>query len=85
MGAPPVPEMTPAVLIRDSRGADSQYLAVLMRANTQIEGAGFVVKRSKLYQNRDEESCRIYLELDEDKVMGWMLANLEKASLDDPS
>lgn len=35
MGAPPVPEMTPAVLIRDSRGADSQYLAVLMRANTQ--------------------------------------------------
>ncbi len=31
----------------------------------QIEGAGYVVKRSKLYQNRDEESCRIYLELDE--------------------
>ena len=36
MGAPPVPEATPAVLIRDSRGADSQYSAVLMRANTQI-------------------------------------------------
>ena len=36
MGAPPVPEMTPAVLIRDSRGADSQYLAVLMRANTHV-------------------------------------------------
>lgn len=51
----------------------------------QIEGAGYVVKRSKLYQNRDEESCRIYLELDEVKVMDWMLANLEKASLDDPS
>ena len=34
MGAPPVPEATPAVPIRDSRGADSQYLAVLMRANT---------------------------------------------------
>lgn len=31
----------------------------------QIEGAGYVVKRSKLYQNKDEESCRIYLELDE--------------------
>lgn len=34
MVTPPVPEPTPAVLILDSRGADSQYLAVLMRANT---------------------------------------------------
>lgn len=36
-------------------------------------------------EHRDEEGCRVYLELDEDKVMGWMLANLEIASLDDPS
>lgn len=51
----------------------------------QLERAGYIVRRSKPYRNRDEEGCRIYLELDEDKVMGWMLANLEKASLDDPS
>lgn len=51
----------------------------------QLERAGYIVRRSKLYRNSDEESCRIYLELDEDKVMGWMLSNLEKASLDDPS
>lgn len=51
----------------------------------QLERAGYVVRRSKSYPNRDEEGCRIYLELDEDKVMGWMHANLEKASLDDPS
>lgn len=51
----------------------------------QLERAGYVVRRSKPYRNRDEEGCRIYLELDEDKVMGWMLANLEIASLDDPS
>ncbi len=51
----------------------------------QLERSGYVVRRSKLYRNRDEEGCRVYLELDEDKVMGWMLANLEKASLDDPS
>lgn len=51
----------------------------------QLERAGCVVRRSKPYRNRDEEGCRVYLELDEDKVMGWMLANLEKASLDDPS
>ena len=50
-----------------------------------MERAGYVVRRSKPYRNRDEEGCRIYLELDEDKVMGWMLANLEKASLDDSS
>lgn len=34
MGTPLVPEVPPAVLIRVSSGADSQYLAVLMRANT---------------------------------------------------
>ena len=51
----------------------------------QLERAGYVVRRSKPYRNRDEEGCRIYLELDEDKVMGWMLANLEKAYLDNPS
>lgn len=51
----------------------------------QLEKAGYVVRRSKPYRNRNEEDCRIYLELDEDKVIGWMLANLEKASLDDPS
>lgn len=51
----------------------------------QLERSGYVVRRSKPYRNRDEEGCRVYLELDEDKVMGWMLANLEKASLDDPS
>lgn len=51
----------------------------------QLEGAGYIVRRSKLYRNSDEEGCRIYLELDEDKVKDWMLANLEKASLDDPS
>lgn len=51
----------------------------------QLERAGYVIRRSKHYRNRDEEGCRVYLELDEDKVMGWMLANLEKASLDDPS
>ena len=51
----------------------------------QLEGAGYIVRRSKLYRNSDEERCRIYLELDEDKVKDWMLANLEKASLDDPS
>lgn len=34
MGTPSVPGVTPAVLIRDGRGADSQYLAALMRANT---------------------------------------------------
>lgn len=51
----------------------------------QLERAGYIVRRSKPYRNRDEEGCRIYLELDEDKVMGWMLTNLEKASLDDPS
>ncbi len=51
----------------------------------QLERAGYVVRRSKPHRNRDEEGCRVYLELDEDKVMGWMLANLEKASLDDPS
>lgn len=51
----------------------------------QLERAGYVVKRSKPYRNRDEEGCLVYLELDEDKVMGWMLTNLEKASLDDPS
>lgn len=55
------------------------------RLADQLERAGYVVKRSKPYRNRDEEGCRVYLELDEDKVMGWMLANLEKASLDDPS
>jgi len=32
-GAPPVPVAASAVLTRDSRGADSQYLLVLMRAN----------------------------------------------------
>lgn len=32
-----MPEATPAVPIRDSRGADSQYLAVLMRANTHLD------------------------------------------------
>ena len=46
----------------------------------QLERAGYVVRRSKPYRNRDEEGC-----LDEDKVMGWMLANLEKAYLDNPS
>lgn len=51
----------------------------------QLERAGYVVKRSKPYRNRDEEGCRVYLELDEDKVRGWMLTNLEKASLDNPS
>lgn len=51
----------------------------------QLERVGYVVRRSKPYRNMDEEGCRIYLELDEDKVMDWMLANLEKASLDDPS
>lgn len=51
----------------------------------QLERAGYIVRRSKLYRNSDEESCRIYLELDEDKVKDWILANLEKASLDDPS
>lgn len=51
----------------------------------QLERAGYVVRRSKLYRNSDEEGCRIYLELDEDKAKDWMLANLEKASLDDPS
>lgn len=51
----------------------------------QLERAGYVVRRSKPYRNRDEEGCRIYLELDEGRVMGWMLANLKKASLDDPS
>ncbi len=51
----------------------------------QLERAGYVVRHSKPYRNRDEEGCRIYLEMDEEKVMGWMLANLEKASLDDPS
>lgn len=51
----------------------------------QLGRAGFVVRRSKPYRNRDEEGCRIYLELDEDKVMDWILANLEKAPLDDPS
>lgn len=44
----------------------------------QLERAGYVVRRSKPHRNRDEEGCRIYLEMDEDKVMGWMLANLEK-------
>lgn len=34
METPPVPEVTPAVLIRDVRGTVSQYSAVLMRANT---------------------------------------------------
>lgn len=51
----------------------------------QLERAGYIVRRSMPYRNRDEEGCRIYLELDEDKVKDWMLANLEKASLDDPS
>lgn len=51
----------------------------------QFEGAGYVIKCSKPYHNRDEEGCRIYLELDEDKVKDWMFTNLEKASLDDPS
>lgn len=51
----------------------------------QLERAGYIVRRSKPYRNRDEEGCRIYLELDEDKVKDWMLTNLEKASLDDPS
>lgn len=51
----------------------------------QLERVGYVVRRSKPCRNMDEEGCRIYLELDEDKVMDWMLANLEKASLDDPS
>ena len=51
----------------------------------QLERAGYIVRRSKLYRNSDGESCRIYLELDEDKVKDWMLASLEKASLDDPS
>lgn len=51
----------------------------------QLERAGYIVRRSKPYRNRDEKGSRIYLELDEDKVKDWMLANLEKASLDDPS
>ena len=51
----------------------------------QLERAGYVVRRSKPYRNRDEEGCRIYLELDEDRVTDWMLANLEKASLDNHS
>ncbi len=51
----------------------------------QLERAGYIVRRSKPYRNRDEEGCRIYLELDENKVKDWMLANLEKVSLDDPS
>lgn len=51
----------------------------------QLERAGYIVRRSKPYRNRDEEGRRVYLELDEDKVKDWMLANLEKASLDDPS
>lgn len=55
------------------------------RLADQLERAGYIVRRSKLYRNSDEDSCRIYLELDEDKVEDWMLANLEKASLDGPS
>lgn len=51
----------------------------------QLERTGYVVRRSKPYRNRDEEGCRVYLELDEDKVMGWVLANFKKASIDDPS
>ena len=51
----------------------------------QLERAGYIVRRSKPYRNREEKGSRIYLELDEDKVKDWMLANLEKASLDDPS
>lgn len=51
----------------------------------QLERAGYVIRRSKHYRNRDEEGCRVYLELDEEKVMDRMLANLEKASLDDSS
>lgn len=51
----------------------------------QLERAGYVASRSKPYRNSDEGGCRVYLELDEEKVMDWMLANLGKASLDDPS
>lgn len=51
----------------------------------QLESAGYVASRSKPYRNGDEKDCRVYLELDEEKVIDWMLANLGKASLDDPS
>lgn len=51
----------------------------------QLERAGYAIRRSKLYRNSDEEDCQIYLELDEEKVMDWMLVNLGKASLDDSS
>ena len=51
----------------------------------QLERAGYVASRSKPYCTSDEVGCRVYLELDEEKVMDWMLANLGKASLDDPS
>lgn len=50
----------------------------------QLERAGHVASRSKPYRNSDEEGCRVYLELDEKKVMDWMLINLGQASLDDP-
>lgn len=52
MGAPPVPEATPAVPIRDSRGADSQYSAVLMRANTHCREASRLQKESRRVQER---------------------------------
>lgn len=51
----------------------------------QFERAGYVTSRSKPYRNSDEKGCRVYLELDEEKVMDWMLTNLGKASLVDPS
>lgn len=51
----------------------------------QLERAGYVASRSKPYRNSNEEGCRVYLELDEEKVMDWMLTNLGKAPLDDPS
>lgn len=44
----------------------------------QIEGAGYVVKRSKLYQNRDEESCRIYLEWMRSRSWTGCLPTLKK-------
>lgn len=44
-----MPGVTPAVLIRDGRGADSQYLAALMRANTHgdVEFREFLINSGR--------------------------------------
>lgn len=63
MGTPLVPEVSPAVLIRVSSGADSQYLAVLMRANTHKVFGHSLAKADYAYFQAIFDIVDIYIQV----------------------